>query len=193
MVKTRTGDVNQLRGLLSEYGVVVGIGIPTLMTAIPDIIEDGSNELTSTARIFVKRLYRNIQMISQQIDELKIQLNDLVKDKKEYQLLLSIPGIAPVIAAALMAAIGDANIFKNGRQLAPWIGLTPSQYASGETNRLGKISKRGNSTLRKYLIHGARTVLNSTLCWHSTLSCSHQWQTCYDQSTLPCHISSEFG
>ncbi|MCP4324245.1 MAG: IS110 family transposase [Alteromonadales bacterium] len=160
MVKTRTGDVNQLRGLLSEYGVVVGLRIPTLMNAIPDIIEDANNELTATARSFVRRLQCNILMISKQIDDLKLQLNDLVKDKKEYQLLLTVPGVGPIIAAALMAAVGDANAFKNGRQLAAWIGLTPSQYASGETNRLGKISKRGNSTLRKYLIHGARTVLN---------------------------------
>ena len=70
-----------------------------------------------------------------------------------------------------MASVGDANAFKNGRQLAAWIGLTPTQYASGETNRMGKISKRGNSSLRKYLIHGARTVLNWCDRKDDVLSC----------------------
>lgn len=159
-IKTRTGDANQVRGLLAEYGVVVDLGINTLLNAIPEIIEDASNELTHTARSFIKRLSDNIKSLGKQLDELKAQLTELIKDKPEYKLLLSVPGVGPVIAASVMAAVGDANAFKNGRQLAAWIGLTPSQYASGETNRMGKITKRGNSTLRKYLIHGARTVLN---------------------------------
>lgn len=160
MVKIRTGDVNQLRGLLSEYGVVIGVGISTLMNAIPGILEDAENELTTIARSFMLRLYRNIKRVSSQVEEVKAQLHELIKDKENYTLLQSIPGIGPITAAALMASVGDANAFKNGRQLAAWIGLTPTQYASGETNRMGKISKRGNSSLRKYLIHGARTVLN---------------------------------
>ena len=131
VVKVRTGDVNQLRGLLSEYGTVVGLGISTLMNAIPDIIEDASNELTVTARSFIQRIYQNIKRTSLQIEEVKTQLIELVKDKQAYKLLLTVPGVGPVIATAIMAAVGDANVFKNGRQLAAWIGLTPSQYASG--------------------------------------------------------------
>lgn len=171
MIKVRSGDVNQLRGLLSEYGTVVGLGVTTLMKAIPGIIEDATNELTVVARAFVRRLYRNIQRTTIQIDEVKTQLTELVKNKNEYKLLLTVPGVGPVIAAALMAAVGDANVFKNGRQLAAWIGLTPSQYASGDLNRMGKITKRGNSTLRKYLIHGARTVLNWCDKKDDVLSC----------------------
>lgn len=171
MIKTRTGDVNQLRGLLSEYGVVVGVGISTLMNAIPGILEDAENELTTIARSFMLRLYRNIKRVSTQVEEVKAQLHELIKDKENYTLLQSIPGIGPTTAAALMASVGDANAFKNGRQLAAWIGLTPTQYASGETNRMGKISKRGNSSLRKYLIHGARTVLNWCDRKDDVLSC----------------------
>ena len=171
MIKTRTGDVNQLRGLLSEYGVVVGVGISTLMNAIPGILEDAENELTTIAWSFMLRLYRNIKRVSTQVKEVKAQLHELIKDKENYTLLQSIPGIGPITAAALMASVGDANAFKNGRQLAAWIGLTPTQYASGETNRMGKISKRGNSSLRKYLIHGARTVLNWCEKKDDVLSC----------------------
>lgn len=171
LIKVRTGDVNQLRGLLSEYGTVVGLGVQALMNAIPDIIEDAANELTTTARMFVRRIYQNIQRTSREIDEVKTQLTELIKDKKTYKLLLTVPGIGPVTAAALMASVGDANVFKNGRQLAAWIGLTPSQYSSGENNRMGKITKRGNSTLRKYLINGARTVLNWCEKKDDVLSC----------------------
>jgi len=171
LVKVRTGDVNQLRGLLSEYGTVVGLGISTLMNAMPDIIEDASNELTVTARSFIQRIYENIKRTSLQIEEVKTQLIELVKDKQAYKLLLTVPGVGPVIATAIMAAVGDVNVFKNGRQLAAWIGLTPSQYASGEKNRMGKITKRGNSALRKYLIHGARTVLNWCEKKDDVLSC----------------------
>ncbi|MEL0630918.1 IS110 family transposase [Psychromonas aquatilis] len=171
MIKIRTGDVNQLRGLLSEYGEVVGVGISTLMNAIPCILENAQNELTTIARSFILRLYRNIQRISLQIEEVKAQLLELLKDKENYVLLQSIPGIGPITAAALMASVGDANAFKNGRQLAAWIGLTPMQHASGETNRMGRISKRGNSALRKYLIHGARTVLNWCDKKDDALSC----------------------
>lgn len=171
MIKTRTAEVNQLRGLLSEYGVVVGTGVATLMNAIPSIAEDANNELTSITRSFIFRLYLNIKRASQQIDEVKSLLTELIKDKAEYLLLQSIPGIGPVTAGALMASVGDASIFKNGRQLAAWIGLTPTQYASGEINRMGKISKRGNSSLRKYLIHGARTVLNWCDKKDDVLSC----------------------
>lgn len=171
MIKTRTAEVNQLRGLLSEYGVAVGTGVATLMDAIPDIAEDANNELTNIARSFVLRLYSNIKRTSKQIDEVKMQLTELIKDKAEYKLLLTIPGIGPVTAAAIMASVGDTGAFKNGRQLAAWIGLTPTQYASGETNRMGKISKRGNASLRKYLIHGARTVLNWCDKKDDALSC----------------------
>lgn len=111
MIRVRTGDVNQLRGLLSEYGTVVGLGVSTLMKEIPDIVEDATNELTPTARTFVRRIYRNIQRISVQMDEVKAQLTELIKDKQAYKLLLTIPGVGPVTAVALMAAVGNANVF----------------------------------------------------------------------------------
>jgi len=138
MIKIRTGDVNQLRGLLSEYGEVVGVGISTLMNAIPCILENPQNELTTIARSFILRLYRNIQRISLQIEEVKAQLLELLKDKENYTLLQSIPGIGPITAAALMASVDDANAFKNGRQLAAWIGLTPTQYAVEKRIEWGK-------------------------------------------------------
>lgn len=84
----------------------------------------------------------------------------MVSKREEYERLIAIPGIGPSVAATLIASVNDIHGFKNGRQFAAWIGLTPSQYASGETNRLGKITKRGNASLRRALILGARAVLN---------------------------------
>ena len=84
----------------------------------------------------------------------------MVEQSDDYQRLLTIPGVGPVVATTLLASVGDANYFKNGRQMAAWIGLTPRQHASGEKSRMMGISKRGDRTLRKMLIHGARTVLN---------------------------------
>ena len=99
-----------------------------------------------------------------------------MKDKADYQRLLTIPGVGPVIAATLLGTVANPESFKNGRQLAAWLGLTPSQFSSGELNRMGAITKRGNSTLRRLLIHGARSVLNwcdrksdSLSCWLTRL------------------------
>jgi len=160
MVKTRTGDINQLRGLLAEYGEVVAATPGALKKAIPYILEDASNELSFIARKFIQRLSINIESINKQIKEVETEIESLITQKIEYTHLRSVPGVGPVVAATVMASVHDMNIFKNGRQFAAWVGLTPSQYASGETNRLGKITKRGNQSLRKMLIHGARTVLN---------------------------------
>lgn len=160
MIKIRTGDINQLRGLMAEYGEVVATTPGALQKAIPGILEDASNELTFVARKFIRRLSENIEQISKQIQEVDTEINALIGTKEEYQLLRSVPGVGPIVAATVMASVHDVNVFKNGRQFAAWIGLTPSQYASGETSRLGKITKRGNQSMRKMLIHGARTVLN---------------------------------
>ena len=158
--KSKRSMVNQMRGLLAEYGLVCRKTIPALLKAIPDILEDAGNELTTTGRSFIYRLFNNVNDLIEQVDEVTLELNQLVQCKEEYHRLLTIPGIGPVISAALLGSVSDPHVFKNGRQFAAWIGLTPSQYASGETNRLGKITKRGNKTLRLLLIHGARTVLN---------------------------------
>ena len=88
--------------------------------------------------------------------------SSLIEDTKrdDYARLLTIPGVGPAVSATLIASINDIHGFKNGRQFAAWIGLTPSQHASGETNKLGKITKRGNASLRRALVLGARAVLN---------------------------------
>lgn len=160
LIKHRTATANQLRGLMAEYGIVVPVGLATLRKKIPDIVEDADQPLTHVARKFVNGLYKELLTHDELIKETENERNALVQHNEAYHLLMTIPGIGPVIAATLLAAIGDAKYFKNGRQLAAWLGLTPKQHASGDNSVMKGISKRGNRTLRRLLIHGARTVMN---------------------------------
>ena len=101
----------------------------------------------------------------------------LASKNEDFQLLQSIHGIGPKIAATFIASVGSVYHFKNGRNMTAWIGLTPKQHSSGEKQQMGGISKRGNRELRRLLIHGARAVVNwceektdALSMWINTLS-----------------------
>ena len=160
LVRQRTSTLNQMRGLLAEYGQVCDKLPSRLLKAIPCLLEDADNELSTVARAFIKRLYEHVDTLNEQIHEVEQNLKSLISDKPEYELLLSVPGVGPTVAATILASVNDIHSYKNGRQFAAWIGLTPSQHASGDKSRMGKITKRGNQSLRKMLIIGARAVLN---------------------------------
>lgn len=171
LIRQRTAIYNQIRGLLAEYGEVCAKTPSALQRALPDILEDAENELSSTARDFIARLQRHAQHLCEQIDELTVQLKSLVVQKEEYARLVTVPGVGPMVAATILASVNDIHNFKNGRQFASWIGLTPSQHSSGESTRLGKISKRGHQHLRRMLIHGARSVFMWSEKKQDNLSC----------------------
>jgi len=160
LIKVRTGTINQLRGLLAEYGEVCPKKFAGIRKQLPQILEDAENELSAVARNFIYRLYQDILRLYDEIDEIERTINNLVKDRKDYQKLITIPGVGPIVASTILASVNDPHGFKNGRQFAAWVGITPKQYASGDTIHMGSITKRGNQTLRKMLIHGARAVLN---------------------------------
>ncbi len=160
LVKQRTANANQLRGLLAEYGVVMGKTKSDLMNSIPLALEDAQNELSSVARSFIQRLYFRQKQLEDEIKIITQQMVSCASQHEDYQLLSGIPGVGPIVASSIMGSINSISEFKNGRQLSAWLGLTPSQYSSGDNNRLGKITKRGNQTLRKLLIQGARAVIN---------------------------------
>ena len=160
--KQRAQQVNQLRGLLAEYGEVCPKTYKGLMSNVLDILENAENELTDVTRRLFEAMKERLLTLSLEIENTEKELATLVSHREDYKLLIAIPGIGPIVAATIIASVNDIHSFKNGRQFAAWIGLTPKQHSSGETNRLGKISKRGNQSLRKMLIHGARAVLNWT-------------------------------
>ena len=156
----RVANSNQLRGLLTEYGIIIPVGFASLRRQLPDILEDAENALTPISRAAIYQLYLEHLRLSDVIKDLDRQLSKVVDAYPLAKRLLRLRGIGPITALALYAAIGNGSQFQNARQLAAWIGLVPKQYGTGGKIHLGGISKRGNSQLRVLLIHGARTVLN---------------------------------
>jgi transposase len=158
-VKARTAQANQIRGLLAEYGLIVPQGIHHIARRVPEILEDASNELPDTFRALLARLLEHLKDLDQKIKELELQITQWHRDNALSRKLAAVPGIGPITASALVATVGDAKNFSNGRQLAAWLGLVPKQSSSGGKTVLLGISKRGDAYLRTLLIHGARSVL----------------------------------
>lgn len=158
-VKARTAQANQIRGLLSEFGVVIPQGIHSIVKRIPEILEDGENGLPGTMRNLLERLTENLKEMDRQADDLEKQIQLWHRENEASRRLAEIPGIGPITASAIVATVGKAREFKNGRQLAAWMGLVPRQNSSGGKQNLLGISKRGDTYLRTLLIHGARSVI----------------------------------
>jgi len=158
-VKARTAQANQIRGLLMEYGIIIPQGISNIRKQIPIILEDGENELPGLFRQLLLRLSNHLKELDDQANELETQIQIWHRNNEASKKLSCIPGIGPLTASALTASIGDAKCFKNGRQLAAWLGLVPRQHSSGGKTLLQGISKRGDAYLRTLLIHGARSVV----------------------------------
>lgn len=158
-VKARTAQVNQIRGLLSEFGLIIPQGIWHIKTRVPDLIEDASNELPGSFRLLIQRLLDHFKELDTQVDELELQIVKWHRQSSASSKLAQVPGIGPITASALVASLGDAKNFDNGRQVAAWLGLVPRQHSSGGKQNLLGISKRGDIYLRTLLIHGARSVI----------------------------------
>lgn len=158
-VKARTAQANQLRGLLAEFGIAIPQGISKLFDRLPEILEDAENGLPGIMRDLVYRLTEHVRLLDRQVKELERQIESWHRQSEASRRLADIPGIGPITATALVASIGDAKAFKNGRQLAAWLGLVPRQHSSGGKPVLLGISKRGDVYLRTLLIHGARAVI----------------------------------
>ena len=158
-VKARTAQANQIRGLLAEYGIVIPQGISHITKRLPEILEDGENELPGVFRRLLQRLGEHLKELGRQVDELEVQIQVWHRENVGSRKLAQIPGLGPITASALVATIGDAKCFKNGRQLAAWLGLVPRQHSTGGKPTLLGISKRGDAYLRTLLIHGARAVI----------------------------------
>jgi transposase len=160
-VKARTAQANQIRGLLGEFGIIIPQGITNIAKRVPELIEDASNDLPGSFRLLVQRLMDHLNELDKQVDELEAQIKAWHRESAASCKLEKIPGIGPITASALVASIGNAKNFDDGRQLAAWLGLVPKQHSTGGKSKLLGISKRGDSYLRTLLIHGARSVILS--------------------------------
>jgi transposase len=158
-IKHRTALINQVRGLLAEYGLVVPKGPATLRKRIPELLEDADNGLSFGFRELLAELHEELKALQRDIDTVTERIERQVRDDEDGRRLLEVPGIGPITASALLAAVGDARQFRNGRQMAAFLGLVPRQHSSGGKTRLLGIHKRGDGYLRGLLVHGARSVL----------------------------------
>ena len=155
----RTAQANQIRGLLAEFGLVMAAGIRSIERKLPEFLEDAENGLSGVSRALFARLLLHFRTLDRQVEELEREINAWHREDMASKRLLGIPGIGPLTASALVASVGDAKVFHNGRQFAAWLGLVPRQNSSGGKTNLLSISKRGDTYLRTMLIHGARSVL----------------------------------
>lgn len=130
-VKARTAQANTIRGLLSEFGIVITQGIKQITVRLPEILEDVSNSLPDTFRQLLQRLGEHLKELDRQVIELEQEIQHWHRGNAESRRLSEIPGIGPITASALVASVGDVRHFSNGRQLAAWLGLVPRQRSSG--------------------------------------------------------------
>lgn len=157
--KERTALVNQIRGLLAEYGIVIPLGIKAVRQQLPLILEDANNGLTVLSRECFATLFEELGQMDIRVNQCEQRIKTLNKDKAVCRRLEAVLGIGPIIASASYAAAGDGKEFVNGRHYSAWLGLVPGQHSSGGKPTLLGISKRGNRYLRTLYIHGARAVL----------------------------------
>ena len=158
-IKDRTARINRLRGLISEFGIIIPKGRYPLQNAISGILEDAENALPFLARELLNDLWQTIKGLNEEIFKYDRKLNALANQMKDAKRLMSIPGIGEITATAVVATVNDAKHFDTSRSFAAWIGLVPRQYSTGGVARLGHISKRGEKHIRTCLIHGARAVI----------------------------------
>ncbi len=159
LVEDRTAQVNRLRGLLSEFGIIIPQGFGEARRAIPDILGNEHNALPALARRLLRDANEHLEQLHQQVLAYDREIEAIARLNEQAKRLTAIPGIGPVTATALIATVGDFKQFKNGRQFAAWLGLTPRQFTTGGKTRLGRITKQGDTYLRTLLIHGARAVV----------------------------------
>jgi transposase len=159
LVRQRTGLVNALRGHLAEFGVIAPHGLRNVVKLIAIVRDQADARLPDLARQVLQVLANQIEQIEAAIVALEKQLLAWHKTNPVSQRLASIPGIGPIIATAIATTVADPNVFRSGREFAAWLGLVPRQNSTGGKARLGGISKRGDSYLRRLLVNSAHTVL----------------------------------
>jgi transposase len=161
LIGQRTAKANQIRGLVAEYGLVAPQQMARLRAAVPAWLEDAENGLTNRFRWLLSGLWNDLQTLDQRVAELDDEIEGIAQSEPVAKRLQQLRGVGPLIATALVAAVGNAEQFANGRQMAASLGLTPKQHSSGGKDRLLGISKRGDAYLRSILIHGARSVIRT--------------------------------
>jgi transposase len=161
LIRERTAKANQIRGLMYERGIVAPPEMSALRRAMPEWLEDAENALTMRFRTLLAGLHDDLRRLDERVRELDHELLAIAREHEPVRRLEQLRGIGPVTASALYALVGDAKQYRNGRELAVALGLTPRQHSSGGKEKLLGISKRGDKYVRTLMIHGARSALRT--------------------------------
>lgn len=159
LVARRTGVINQLRAFLLERGITAQKGRRYLMRFLPAAMADLEQRLSPRMFRIIRQLWDEWKDVEQQIDGITREIDGIAKQDEACRRLTEIPGVGPLAATALVAAVGNGAAFRKGRDFSAWLGLVPKQQTTGGKPKLMGISKRGNPYLRRLLIHGARSVI----------------------------------
>lgn len=160
LVRNTTEIRNQVRGLLAEYGVVISQGVSQFNKQVLLVLEDGSTDLTVESRQLIKDLFDEYVELDARKQKYDKKIERIAKSNEICQKLTQIPGVGPMTSTAFIALVGDAQLYKNGRQAAALLGLVPRQNSSGGKQILQGITKRGDRYLRSLLVHGARAYVS---------------------------------
>ena len=159
--RERTATINLLRGVLREFGVTIPAGALKVPAAVRDALEDGDNELPMPLRYSLDDQLQRLAQLQADMAAIEQRLEEFADRDVAVQRYRRVPGVGLLTATALRASAGDLSRFRNGRQFAAWLGLTPREHSSGQQRRLGGLTKRGDVYLRTLLVHGARAVLTA--------------------------------
>ncbi len=171
LIARRTAQSNQIRGLLMEYGIILPVGISYIRKQLPMILETPNNGLSDLFRELLSELYEELVHLDSRVNMIETKLTNVSAQNENCLRLLTIPGIGVLTATALVAAVGNIDVFKNGREFAAWLGLVPRQHSTGGKAKLMGISKRGDTYLRMLLIHGGRSVVRIAHKYTDRRSC----------------------
>ena len=159
LISRRTATINALRGHLAEYGVVAQVQRTGLRQLFDLVLDDQDQSLDPTLKPILKMLVDEIVSMDARISDLDRRVKDAARHSEACRRLVEIPGIGPLIATAVTAAVSDETRFSSGRHFAAWLGLTPKQHSSGDKERLLGISKRGDAYMRRQFVNGARSLV----------------------------------
>ena len=157
----RTALINRSRGLLSEFGIWLGRGTSQLLRALPSLIE--GEQLPPRVRLVLRQIREQLALLEAQLRATDSEIRAHARQNDSVRRVQAISGVGAVTASALVSTVANASDFRNGRQLAAWLGLVPRQWSSGGKAKLGRITKRGDSYLRGLLTQGARSSLQAAL------------------------------
>lgn len=161
LVKNKTALINELHGLMLEYGIALPLLASKMTARIASLLDPENNYLSAQAKETFQLLIEELNQIELRLESFNQKIEIIAKGNEEARRLQTVPGIGPITATAIIAAVADVSSFKNGRQLAAWLGLVPRQYSSGGKQVLGRITKRGDVYLRSLLVHGGRSLMRT--------------------------------